>query len=41
VMPGPPSIATASNPRTAKTTGGPIDVERPRVRNAQASGMGR
>jgi hypothetical protein len=30
-----------NEPRTAKTTGGPIEVERPRVRNAQALGMGR
>jgi hypothetical protein len=41
VTPGPPSIATASSPRTATTTGGPIDVERPRLPNAQALGMGR
>jgi hypothetical protein len=30
-----------SNPRTVTTTSGPIKVERPRVRNAQALGMGR
>jgi transposase-like protein len=30
-----------NKPRTAKTTSGPIEVERPRVRNAQALGMGR
>ena len=41
VTPGPPSIATTSSPRTAKTTGGPIEVERPRVRKAQALRMGR
>jgi hypothetical protein len=40
VMPGPPSIAATSRPRTAKTTGGPIEVERPRVPNAQGLGMG-
>jgi hypothetical protein len=31
----------ASSPRTAKPTSGPIEVERPRVPNAQALGMGR
>jgi hypothetical protein len=37
----PLSIATASKPRTVTTTSGPIEVERPGVRNAQALGMGR
>jgi hypothetical protein len=37
----PLSIATTSNPCTVTTTSGPIKVERPRVRNAQALEMGR
>jgi hypothetical protein len=37
----PPSIATASSPGTAETTGLPIEVERSRVRNARALGVGR
>jgi hypothetical protein len=36
----PLSIATASKPRTVTPTGGPIEVERRRVRTAQALGMG-
>jgi hypothetical protein len=32
---------TGYEPRTAETTGGPIEVERSRVRNAQALGMSR